>query len=240
MKKRLITIACTIALVLGLAPSALAAQIPSQAKIDFTTFKEGAVETITLPAYATGAGGAVKWNKTIIQELSYKKIDSGDCYTYVITREQKVSKSDIVTLGTKGTIGCQYGSFDIYSGDTIGFGTNPNYDVISAEESGVGVPVYLADVVVDGKVYTLSSYQLKTTPFTKEDDGYYHSTTVEVVNIPKDYDGFAIVTYGLTKSEEKKAKEFDKDNQKNGTSTNIYTQLSTFIDPDHVAYYRFE
>jgi hypothetical protein len=239
MKKRLITIACTTALVLGLATSALAAEIPSQDNINFTSFKEGTVETLTMPAYATGAG-SVHWNKNIIQELSYKKIDSGECYTYVITREQKVSRSDIKGLGTDGAIGCQFGSFDMYSGDTIGFGVDSTYDVVPAEESGVGVDVYLADVVVDGTVYTLSSYQLKTTPFTKQDDGYYHSTTVEVVNIPKGYDGFAIVTYGLTKDEQEKAEEFDKYDKENGISANIYTQLSTFIDPSHVAYYRFD
>jgi hypothetical protein len=239
MKKRLITIACTIALVLGLATSALAAEIPSQSQIDFTTFKEGTVETMILPAYATGAGKTHR-DKTIIQELSYKRIDSGECYTYVFTKEQKVSRSDIKGLGTDAAIGCQYGSFDMYSGDTIGFGVDPTYDVIPAEESGVGVPVYLADVIVDGTIYTLSSYQLKTTPFTKGSDGYYHSTTVEVVNVPKGYDGFALVTYGLSEEESEKAEEFDQYDKENGLCANVYTQLSTFIDPTHIAYYKFD
>jgi hypothetical protein len=127
----------------------------------------------------------------------------------------------------------------MYSGDTIGFGVDPEYDVVPAEESGVGVPVYLADVNVNGTVYTLSSYQLKTTPFTKGDDGYYHSTTVEIVNVPKGYDGFALVTYGLTEAEYEKAKEFDQYSKENGICANVYTQLSTFIDPTHVAYYKF-
>jgi hypothetical protein len=151
-----------------------------------------------------------------------------------------VSRADIKALGTDAAIGCQFGSFDIYSGDTIGFGVDPVYDVVPAEESGVGVPVYLADVNVNGKVYTLSSYQLKTTPFTKGSDGYYHCTTIEIVNVPKGYDGFALVTYGLTEAEHEKAEEYDQYDKENGISANIYTQLSTFIDPSHIAYYRFD
>jgi hypothetical protein len=255
MRKRLITIACTTAVVLGLATTALAAELPTQeiqedlqsedlqsedlqSQIDFITFKEGTVETLTMPAYAKGSGSVYR-DKTVTQDLSYKRIDSGECYTYVITREQKVSRADIRALGTDAAVGCQFGSFDIYSGDTIGFGVDPTYDVIPAEESGVGAPVYLADVSVDGKVYTLSSYQLKTTPFTKESDGYYHCTTVEVVNVPKGYDGFALVTYGLTEAEHQKAEEFDMYDKENELCANVYTQLSTFIDPSHIAYYKF-
>lgn len=206
--------------------------------LPYVVLSEGDTATLQMPAYAKGSGSVYR-DKTVIQDLSYRRIDSGTCYTYVFTRELKVSKADIKSLGSNAAVGCQFGAFDIYSGNTIGFGVDPEYDVLSAEESGVGVPVYLADVEVDGTVYTLSSYQIRTTAFVAGDDGYYHSITEEVVNVPKDYNGFALVTYGLTESEHKKAVEFDTYDSDNGYCANVYTQLSTFVDPSHIAYYRF-
>jgi hypothetical protein len=244
MKKRLITIALSIALALTSTTSyakEAVQQQPTQLNkaeknITYTDFPEGTVVTLEMPAYAKGSGKVYR-DKTVIQDLSYQKIDSGDCYTYIFTRELKMSKKDVKAIGSDAAISCQFGSFDRYSGNTIIFGLHPDTDIISAEDSGVGVPVYLADVEVNGEVYTLSSYQLETTAFTLGKDKYYHSVTTEVVNVPKDYDGYALVTYGLTDEEHEKAQHYDEYNQKNGYLANIYTQLSTYIDPTHIAYY---
>jgi hypothetical protein len=205
--------------------------------IDFTTVKEDKIVTVEVPAYATGSGNVYR-NKTVKQELSYEKYDSGDYYTYEITRKLTMSKEDVADLGTDAAISCKFGAFDRYSGDAITFGKESGYDVIPASESGVGVPVYLADVTVDGKVYTLSAYQTKATSFEKKLFGDYRSTTIEVVNIPKDYDGFALVTYGLDDDEYQKALKHEK--ATSGDKSNIYTEVSPFVSTDHIAYYVFQ
>jgi hypothetical protein len=207
------------------------------ADANFITVKEDKVVKVEVPAYAEASGNVYR-NKTVKQELSYEKYDSGDYYTYEITRKLIISKEDVKDLGTNAAISCKFGAFDKYSGETIIFGGKDGDNVISASESGVGVPAYLADVTENGKVYTLSAYQVKATSFEKKLLGDYCSTTVEVVNIPKDYDGFALVTYGLDDDEYQKASEHEENST--GDKSNIYTEVSPYVASSHIAYYVFQ
>jgi hypothetical protein len=234
MNKKLLIVALSIAVAIGFTGVSYA---KGSDDIDFTTVKEDKVVKVEVPAYAEASGNVYR-NKLVKQELSYEKYDAGDYYTYEITRKLTVSRQDAKDLGVNAAISCKYGAFDRYSGETIIFGGDSGDDVISASESGVGVPVYLADVTVDGKVYTLSAYQIKATSFERKLFGDYCSTTVEVVNVPKDYDGFAIVTYGLDDDEYQKASEHEANST--GDKSNIYTEVSPYVDSSHIAYYVFQ
>jgi hypothetical protein len=234
MGRKIMVIALSIAVALGFSGISFAMDSDN---LDITTVAEDKVVSVEIPAYATGSGNVYR-DKMIKQEFSYQKYDEGEYYTYVYTRKLTMSRKDVKVIGEDAAISCKFGAFDKYSGDIITFGEDSEYDVIPAEESGVGVPIYLADVTVGDKTYTLSGYQIKATSFEKKFFGNYHATYVEVVNIPKDYDGFVLVTYGLDDEEYLKASEHESNT--NGDKYNIYTEVLPFIDSSHIAFYKFE